>query len=445
MVTRTCAAMWITCVVSMPAPAAADEAKLEPRSFRDCYLYDGGDGSVWLGKPMVTLGMYGVPGNAPHFRLSADLAGKLGPLVTRLDESPADHFFYGHGLPCLKGEQDAVIFLDLDANIRLAERGRDGAPDVYEIVSARCLQVEFVTGKWLRAHDALDKALTEIVAISRTAPREEKRGLLARQIERGSQALHTMAQARAGDERRSILRKVAPEARVVSMFQRRVARQWRAQLERYAARLRIKPKTPLPPKPKDCPAIELLAESASPAALIAKVKESCPPEAFEEMLLYSLALGYVSDGGRRRSPRAIYLWEVENLTPEQFGKLRTEVKEVLARRARRSEAEPHDRLRDAVEKLKSKWGVELRPAGADLLADKLMLRGTVVEKVLSEGPDVGLEAGDLIIDYERVYDLVMGGFDSFRPMVQLANKARYGGELQVLRGNRVITVTINKE
>jgi len=444
MVGRISAVTMMVCAALTP-PAAAGEDQHRERTFTGCFLYDGGDGSVWLGRPMVFLGMYGVPGNAPHFRLSADLAGKLGPLVTRLDESPADHFFYRHGLPCLKGEQDAVVFLYLNANIRLAERRRDGAPDVYEIVSARRLQVEFVTGKWLRAHDALGKALGEIVAISRTAPREEKRGLLARQIERGSRALHTMAQARAGDERRSILGKVAPDARVVRVFQRRVASEWREQLERYAARLRIKPKTLLPPKPKDCPAIELLAESESPAALIAKVKESCPPEAFEEMLLYSLALGYVSDGGRGRSPRPIYLWEVENLTPEQFGKLRTEVKEVLARRARRSEAEPHDRPRDAVEKLKSKWGVELRPAGADLLADKRMLRGTVVESVLSEGPDVGLEAGDLIIDYRGVYDLVMGRFDSFRPMVQLANKARYGGELQVLRGNRVITVTINKE
>jgi hypothetical protein len=63
-------------------------------------------------------------------------------------------------------------------------------------------------------------------------------------------------------------------------------------------------------------------------------------------------------------------------------------------------------------------------------ARELVLRGTCVEEILPGGRAVGLEAGDLIIDYESVYHLVMEDSNFL---------ARSGGKLLVIRkGRRVI-------
>ncbi|MHC4178405.1 MAG: hypothetical protein ACYSWU_12910, partial [Planctomycetota bacterium] len=62
-----------------------------------------------------------------------------------------------------------------------------------------------------------------------------------------------------------------------------------------------------------------------------------------------------------------------------------------------------------------------------------------------DGPDVGLKAGDLIIDYRSTYDLVMGRGFLFSPMRRLAHKARWGGKLEVLRGGQIITIEVAKK
>jgi hypothetical protein len=88
--------------------------------------------------------------------------------------------------------------------------------------------------------------------------------------------------------------------------------------------------------------------------------------------------------------------------------------------------------------------VVLRPAGQDLLAEKGFLQGTLVEKVTADNPPEGLQAGDIIIDYDSVYDLVMAAYPTFGPINRLKNMARYGGKLVVLRGQKIITLVMEK-
>lgn len=89
-------------------------------------------------------------------------------------------------------------------------------------------------------------------------------------------------------------------------------------------------------------------------------------------------------------------------------------------------------------------GVVLRPAGRGLLAEKLILAGLEVVEVLPDGPEVGLERGDLILNYGSVYDLVMGAGDGDRAMRALLNRLKYASDRspRILRGRRVPTVPL---
>lgn len=114
----------------------------------------------------------------------------------------------------------------------------------------------------------------------------------------------------------------------------------------------------------------------------------------------------------------------------QFEKVRTEAKKELA--------EQRDRRNKKVEQ----WGVLLSRAPGDLLADKLILGGALVEKILANQTEPALVAGDVIIGYEHTYGFVMGDFDFARAMKLLANKVRQGRGFRVLRGDQLITVKV---
>lgn len=220
---------------------------------------------------------------------------------------------------------------------------------------------------------------------------------------------------------------------MVRIYQRRIEAEWGGHLRQYAAKLRIAPRTPMPPEPKPCPVVELLAQSGSAAELLAKIKQSWPEETLEQRLIYSGAL-----------KRTVYVWQVKDLTPAEFERLRGEAKEQLKRLGRNARAEqPLEPPGEASQTL-AEWGVVVRPAGADLLAEKGILGGTLVERLLPDGPAVGLQAGDVIIDYWDVYDLAMRGFVPFGPMSQLRRVAQLGGELKVVRGDQIVTVDVKK-
>jgi hypothetical protein len=88
-----------------------------------------------------------------------------------------------------------------------------------------------------------------------------------------------------------------------------------------------------------------------------------------------------------------------------------------------------------------KWGVTFRRANADLLADKLLLSGIVVEEVAGQGLDLGFKKGDIIIDYTRVYDLTMGGRGAGDGLPVVPSR-RHDGKVEVLRGDQVIELTV---
>ena len=64
--------------------------------------------------------------------------------------------------------------------------------------------------------------------------------------------------------------------------------------------------------------------------------------------------------------------------------------------------------------------------------------------VLPGGRAAGLEARDLVIDYESVYDVVMGGFDLLNPRGRLEELGGQGGNLLVLSGGRRKVIEVPK-
>jgi len=428
MVAKNCILIAVLGAVLLPGALVADEPKIEERSFKNCFLYEA-DGRVWLRQPMVYLGMWGVC-EAPAFCLSEDLGKKFAPLVSDIvtdkESAPMRTEFYTDGMPRLREGKGALFLLRLQAKMRLVggEAPVDPPPGVrprryYEMVSVRLDAVEPVTAKWISAWQALDEALREVVSTSLSPPGDQKRKRLFGAIERGSQALDTMGKIKVGEDVLALVVKIEPEARLVRGFQRRVAGQWQDELEKCTVRLRIDPNTPLPKRLGTKAGLELLTKSKSPAKFISEIKGSYPTSALKQWLFYSASL-----------ERTVHVWEIEQMPKAQFKKVQADAKKLLA--------EQRHRDNEQVEQ----WGVLLRLAPGDLLADKLILRGALVEKILANQTEPALVAGDVIIDYEHIYDFVMGDFDFARAMKWLANRVQQGPGLRVLRGDTVITVGV---
>ncbi len=435
MVAKNCILIAVLGAVLLPGALLADEPKLEERSFRNCLLFEA-EGRIWLREPMVYLGMWAVL-HTPSFCLSEDLGKKFAPLlsdiVTGKESAPMRTKFYTGGMPRLREGKGALFLLRLETKMRMVggEAPEIAAlpPDVragqfYEIVSARLDSVEPVTAKWISAWQALDEALKEVVSTSLSPPGDQKRKRLFRAIERASQALNTMGKVEVSEDIRALVVKVEPEVRLVRGFQRRVAGQWQDELEKCTVRLRIDPNTPLPKRLGRKAGLELLTKSNSPAKFMSKIKGSYPDEVLKQRLLYSASF-----------ERTVHVGEIEQMAKAQFKKVQADAKKLLAELA---EQEQQDRDNERVKQ----WGVVLRPAPGDLLADKLILRGALVEKILANQTEPALVAGDVIIDYEHTYNFVMGDFDFDRAMKWLANKVRQGRGLRVLRGDQLITVKV---
>lgn len=468
---RQLLAFWAAAAFAWPAVADAADRSEAQRTFSQCFLYRGPDGQVWVGQPLVSLGMIGVAGSPPVCRLSPPLAERLRPLVNELKDAPfrlensrppaagpaaraedrkyipTGPQFWFWGLPRSRDPETPFVLVDMEAEGRKCPQPKTPKPqgamadfdysfgpsEEYELISIQLVSVEFISPAWRRAWDDLDDGLTEIVKASRTAPSREKRTRLSDASERSSAAFCAMRRSRVSDESRTTVARIAPQARVVRSFQSRVETQWGGQLRQYVARLRLTPPTPLPPEPKACPKLELVAASRTPADFLAKVRASWPEETLDESLLYSTAL-----------KRIVFAWQVQDFSEQQFGVLQAQAREQLAR----AEQESKRRAAEATAKNTAAggtiepWGVVLRPAAPDLLAEKGLLVGSVVEKVPADRAGVPLRAGDVIIRYHSVYDLVMGVYGESSAIAHLRNVARYGGKVDVLRGDRLLTLTL---
>ena len=151
----------------------------------------------------------------------------------------------------------------------------------------------------------------------------------------------------------------------------------------------------------------------------------------EEPLIYS----------RMAGGHMVFVWQVKDFTPDEFSRLREEAKEQIARWPRESQpaapAKPTPSPQTVPE-----WGVVLRPAGEDLLAEKLLLRGCVVQRVLPGGSPAGLQADDVIVDYGDLHGLVMGDFGAEMAMRRLVDQSKRGGSIPVIRGDRLVRLSL---
>jgi hypothetical protein len=237
-----------------------------------------------------------------------------------------------------------------------------------------------------------------------------------------------MIQSKPSEDFQTLVDKIDPQARLVRMFSRGISYQWQDWFERFMVRLRIEPNSPLPAKPDRWVVFRILAESKSQAAFRSALKE-IPREAHEWI--------YDSDIGQK-----LRAWETTRPTDEEFERLRASAKEIISElRARkdRLNGEPEESERETIEE----FGLVLRPASSKLLAKKLILSGIEVEKVSDEHKDIGLAAGDIIIDYDRVYDLVMGWHSFNWRTRDLANKMKRGYRLRIIRADQVINLVVN--
>jgi hypothetical protein len=413
--------------------AAQDEDKLKERFFDDCLLHEV-EGRIWLLKPMVYLGMWGVTATPP-FCLSEDLAARFAPLVSTVtggDEWPPRRFYSSEKV--LREQKERLILLSMKAEMRgvydkppeeVDRTRRPVRPKYYEIVKARMVTAEFVGADWIEGWRKVDEALKEIVTESLTAPSKEKRKRLSAAVEKGRRALNTMSQAKASDDFRALVGKVESDTRLIGAFRSGVAEQWQGWLERFAKRLGIRLRDPLPARPKRWAVFEVLVESKSLAAFRVVI-EKMPPE--------NLVWVYKTDIGRK-----LRLWEIEKLTKEEFEKLRTEAKKLLPKLRtweKRLDKQPEESGKEVIEEI----GLVVRPASATLLAKKLIISGVVVEKVSAEHEDIGLKAGDIIIDYDRVYSLVMGWYNFSQRARGLANRMMREYKPQIIRGNQIINL-----
>ncbi|MBN2474420.1 MAG: hypothetical protein JXB62_07415 [Pirellulales bacterium] len=418
------------------------QEKLQQRTFARCFLYRGPDGAVWVGHPLVSLGMIGVAAYAPHYRLSSAFAEELAPVVNDLENLPEKPEFWWWGLPSPKDPDKPMVLicLETEAELRKAARvqgpepGRiadANSPAIYEITSANLVYAEFISAQWRRAWKALDAGLGRVVAVSHTAPGGDKAKRLAEAIESSSRALGAMTRAESSQRWQALVQGIQPRARSVRLFQRHVGGsglgEWGGLLRQCVDTLRIEPRTPLPKPATPCPMAKLLAESPTAEALIETLRQSWPEDTLGERLIFSRELN-----------RMVFVWQVKDLTPAQFDNLREQAKEDLARQ--QEAATESSSASESEDVSVAQWNVVLRPASADVLAEKGLLSATLVAEVSGDGSPVGLQKGDLIIDYHNVYDLVMSGHPEFRPARRLARMARYGGQLNVVRGDRLIAI-----
>jgi len=370
---------------------------------------------------MVFLGMVGV-GDYRDYCFSKSLANKYAPLVSNV-VNERGRSFYTFDMPRLHEGADKFVLLRLETKMRALEVDTSALDSStlepvarkYEIVSARLNTVECVTKEWIEAWRRLDESLKQVVSVSLTTPADTKRKSLAEAVDKASEVLHVMSKMEVSGDFRKLVSEIEPEALIGRAFQKRVADCWQDQLAKCSKRLGIEPKTPLPKRLYRNTGLELLVKSTSPGNFMSAIRGSYPPETMKQLLIYSETL-----------KENVYVAQIERMSQADFETIRSDAKK------------QQEQYRQLTDKRVEQWDAVLRRAPAALLAEKLILRGAVVDKVVSRQGGIGLKPADIVIDYESIYDFVMGDVDFARSMQMLANRLKQGRNLRVLRGNQII-------
>lgn len=417
--------------------AQAAEGKDEPRTL-DGFLYAGSDGYMWFGEPIATLGMWATGGPVPEYRLNQTLAKRFDRLVNQVGVAPArflDFRSCWRDSPTI--EKMPTVLMRIRGGCRLVGIKRNAKylfleKQTCEVTSAQLIQVEFLSREWLAAWRQLDRALDDIVIASLTVPTKEKRASLVKAIDKGAKAMVQMRRVKVTSISRRLVKRIDPKARVVALFQRHGPSQWRKHLREYIVRLRINPSTPLSPEPREYPFLKMLAQSRSAGGFVRSVRVWYAEEALDEVVLYSYDL-----------QRPIHAWEVAELTPAQFTAARAEAKSRL-------EEEKKDRkpFTPALSKRKTvtELGVIVSCLSSELMAEKMVLDGLLVDKVLPGGSKHGLRVGDIILTYRTVYDIAMQTMYPGQMLDNFAARAKYHDfpNLRVLRENRIVSLSMKR-
>ena len=90
--------------------------------------------------------------------------------------------------------------------------------------------------------------------------------------------------------------------------------------------------------------------------------------------------------------------------------------------------------------------IVVAPLPDDVYDDRLILGGVLVQSAGPDRPADGLQAGDIILSYERVHDLVMGAFNHGRALAWSAGRTKHARtlKLKVLRGQHVVAVEVKR-
>ncbi len=151
MVNRISIMTLVICATFTPGAWGAEEEKYEEERFPQCFLYEGTDGKIWLGEPLVSLGMIGVEADHPLYRLSPALAKRFAPLVNRFKDTRDGLFYHWwrdpSRIPLIKeqGKPTVLVYL-VGVKVRLlGHYPPKKKRKLYEIVAADLVHAEFIT------------------------------------------------------------------------------------------------------------------------------------------------------------------------------------------------------------------------------------------------------------------------------------------------------------
>ena len=434
MVERNYLSVFLVTMLSCVSFAAENQNELKEKIFEDCILREA-DGKIWLQKPMVYLGMWGVMATPP-FCLSENISTKLKPLISKINngEGQAARRFYTSN-EVLRKQEGALMLVSLnsifqsvyDKEFNDFENFFSNRPDYYKIVDADLLSAELISADWIKDWCEIDRALQEIVSESRKQVDVGKKERLTVIFQKGEHALNVMFQANQEEEFKTLVSRVDPNSLVVRSFAQVVTYRWYEWLERFALLLDIKLNEPLPAKPKLWPVLEALVNSES-LSEFRLAKEKISPENLK--LLYNFDLG-----------EKIRDLEIGRTKDYSFDTLRESAKEMLPE-VREYEERLDNKPESSKKEIINDFGLVISTASNKTLTDNLILSGLKVEGISDEHSHLGLKAGDVIVNYEQVYDVVMNWYSLGWQVQSLTSSLRQNRNLIVIRGDRFIEIAI---
>ena len=412
-----------------------NQKEISNRLFVDCILREI-NGKIWLQRQIVYLGMVGVAWSPP-FCLSDELAKKFKSLISNIEDVNKNNDIQFDTFDSeLRKHKGNLIVVSLNAEFQpIFDKEFNNnksvllmnEPDYYKIVDANLLSAELVSASWLESWRSIDTTLKEIVTESKNSPGEEKSKHLDAIFRKGESTLIAMHKNQPNAEFKTLVNDIDTKTQITQTFAREITFRWQEWFEKFADRLDIKLQNSLPQRPKLSVALEALADSKT-LTEFEEAEKNIPTEILEQF--YSIDLG-----------KKIKAMEAGNTTSFKYETLCTSAEELLPdmlKWERNSENDTKETNYKSIEVS----GLVLKTADKQTLAQIQILLGMVVESVSDKHEIAGIKSGDIIVNYNHVYDVVMGwdnwdnNLESQKQM--FANSIRQETTIQIIRGDKVI-------